>query len=838
MLLVGRGVKSAEQLRPTSVRQWLWMAFSRHALVPLLVVESVLILVYVVSVQTVNDRNTDYLRKVAISELQFSANRYATYLDSRLLSVSNGLDVYVDALTQAFTDESYQPPAAELERRAFSAENIYHTRHDNGGSATFYPPSRDGSAHNIERANRLIAVDGLMKSLVTHSHLVTQVYFNDAGSFNHIYPYFDVVNQYPHDVDVSLFSFFFLGDPKHNPDRHVRWTEVYLDPAGQGWMTTAVKPVYINNQFAGVAGFDLQIKTLIAEVEALELPWNGYAMLVDEHLNIVALSPRGAAELGLEALPTEAGVDKVYELTGQDERHSLRSNPDFSLLSTALAATSGTSSSSQQGRQLMFGWQTVAGPNWKLITVVNDQALFEQTNALNRELNRVVYWMIAGLVLFYIAFFFYIWRRTQGFSGVLEAAFATTKQRLKKIEQQNYSIEPEQPSPLIELNDLGTSLNSMASVLSNYVERITAGEKRLRQALQTSGDIVVEIDTNQQIVVGTNRLMQVLGYDSEHDSEALHLLMNLVHQDDRIEANLRLKEAVEEGKSYDCELRVRCADQSYLWLQARGTGVLDERNQTRKVVATVSNIDQRKRAELHLQQAKQAADQANRAKSLFLSSVTHELRTPLSAIIGFTQVAELGDLSDFQKTAVTQIKQASEHLRNLVDDILTQSELEANELSLDMKVMDISNRIDEAIDVVQANAAEQQVLLHFVRHKAPLVLADARRLRQILINLLSNAIKYNRQNGHVYITSEYDENYVLIHIRDEGKGIDMANLERIFEPFVRIGKEASAIQGTGIGLTICRDLAQRMGGRISVSSTLDSGSIFTLSLVRAEESTQ
>lgn len=821
--------------QPITVRQWLWLAFSRHALIPLLVVESVLILVYVLSVQTVNDRNTDYLRQTAIGELEFSANRYAAYLESRLSCVTNGLEIYVDAVTRAFDDDNYQPPAYELARRQYSAENIYHTAYDNGGAATFYPPPKNGRPHDTERANKLITVDGLMKSLVERNSLITQVYFNDADSFNHIYPYFDVVSQYPHDVDVTLFSFFFLGDPEHNPERKVRWTEVYVDPAGQGWMTTAVKPVYVDDEFAGVAGFDLAIKALIAEVEEIELPWNGYAMLVDEYLNIVALSPNAADELALEALPTDVAEGKVYQLTRQDERHNLGSQAELKSLSDALTTSYGTLSSKHRGQNLMFGWQTVSGPNWKLITIVNEQALFAQTNALDRELNQVVYWMIAGLVVFYITFFFFIWRRTHHFSAVLSNAIAGSKRRLKRIEQRDYSVSNDPPSGLIEFNDLANSLDTMAAVLNDYVERISAGEKRLRQALQTSGDIVIEIDNDQGVVYGTRRFMQLLGYDAEHDSEALSNQFKLIHQDDRAAMEQYLEGAFREGIAYDCELRVLCADGHYIWVQARGTGVLDEIIGKRKVVATVSNIDQRKRAELHLQQAKQAADQANRAKTLFLSSVTHELRTPLSAIIGFTQVAELGELSDFQQTALTQIKQASAHLRNLVDDILTQSEIEANALALDVKETNVDSSVTEALNVVQSIAVEHQVELHYVRHSTPLVLADTRRLHQILINLLSNGIKYNRQRGHVYITSEYDDDYVYINIRDEGKGIDMENLERIFDPFVRIGKEASAIQGTGIGLTISRDLAQRMGGRISVSSTLDHGSIFTLSLVRAED---
>lgn len=828
-------IKANKQQQPLAVKQWLWLAFSRHALIPLLVVESVLILVYVLSVHTVNERNTSYLRSIAVSELQFSANRYSAYLESRLQGVTDGLEIFVDAVTNAFNDPNYQPPRAELDRRSFFNNSIYHTQFDNGGAATFYPRPKNGQPHDIAQANKLIAIDGLMKSLVERNNLVAQVYFNNADSLNHIYPYFDVISQYPHDVDVTQFSFFYLGDPERNPERTIKWTEVYLDPAGQGWMTTAVKPVYLSDQFVGVAGFDLAIKTLIAEVQELALPWNGYAMLVDEHLNIVALSRRGADELGLEAIPTDADGGKVYELTRQDARYNLSSKAEFSLLSTALATTSGTLRGDQQGQPLMYGWQTVNGPNWKLITIVNEQDLFAQTNALDRELNHVVYWMIAGLVIFYISFFFYIWKRTTNFSAVLENALAKTQMRLKKIEQRDYSIDQEPPSPLREVNELGASLDSMAAVLNNYVEAISASDKRLRQALQTSGDIVIEMDSQVQVVFGTKRLMHLLGFDSEHDSEALDTLMNLVHDDDRQDTEQLLRLAVTDGVPYDCEIRMRCANDSYLWVQARGTGVLDERSPQRRVVATVSNIDARKRAELHLQQAKNAADQANRAKSLFLSSVTHELKTPLSAIIGFTQVAELGELSAFQQTALTQIKQASSHLHNLVDDILTQSEIEANELALDIQVTDIAESITAALDVVQLSAAELQVKLHYVQHQAPAVLADSRRLHQILMNLLSNAIKYNRQQGHVYITSEYDHDHVFIHIRDEGKGIDRENLERIFDPFVRIGKEASSIQGTGIGLTISRDLAQRMGGRISVSSTLDSGSIFTIALVRAKD---
>lgn len=819
--------------KPMPARQWLWLAFSRHALIPLLVVECLLIAVYFASIQTVNQRNVDYLRNTAVAELGFSADRYAALVGSQLSSIEQQLRLYRDAILTAFAQQDYQPPADELARRRFNEQGVYHTFIDNGGSATFYPTPRDGSAHNLARSHRLIALDPLMRSFVQHSPLVTQVYFNDAGSFNHIYPYFDVVNQYPHDVDVTQFSFFYLADPIHNPQQQTRWTEVYLDPAGQGWMTSAVIPVYEQQQFVGVAGFDVAISDLIAQVQQFALPWQGFAMLIDAQLNIVALSAEGAAKLQLQALPMASDATKVQQLTTLSTDYNLAQYPGLQGLVESLQQTQGTRSLAYNDQQLMMGWQRIVGTDWTLITVVDEDNLFAATNQLRMELSRVAYWMVVGLVLFYIAFFSFIWFRTRSFSAVLERAIHGLLQRIKIIESGDYRRRPAVTTGLSEMNDLGQGLEHMAAVLDHYVVALADREARMRRAIENSGDVVIEINFDDGYFDGCSALYRLLGINDCANQLPISQVMSRVHPADQAAAHAVIDRELVASTGYDFEFRMIDAHEQPLWLQARGKGVKNEQGQVHKIIATISLIHHRKLAELHLQEAKQAAEQASRAKSLFLSSITHELRTPLSAIVGFTQITELGPLNEFQTTALAQIKQASLHLQQLVDDLLTQSELEANALSIEIKPIQVHDSIVAAMQMLEQLAKDRNVTFHYVQHETPACQADARRLQQILVNLMSNAVKYNRRDGQVYITTDFDEKKVRIHVRDEGFGIRAENLERIFDPFVRIGKETTDIQGTGIGLTISRELARKMEATISVHSTLDQGSIFTISMVRA-----
>ncbi len=247
-----------------------------------------------------------------------------------------------------------------------------------------------------------------------------------------------------------------------------------------------------------------------------------------------------------------------------------------------------------------------------------------------------------------------------------------------------------------------------------------------------------------------------------------------------------------------------------------------------------SVVTDRKQAELNALLARKAADKANLAKSQFLSSMSHELRTPLNSIIGFSQLLELDEeepLTESQKDSVLQINKAGNHLLKLINEILDLSTIESGQITLINEVFDIKNICLDALAIVETLADKKgiTVSLHCEENKY-WVNADYMRSKQIFLNILSNAIKYNRQQGRIDVEVVQQGDFIVINFADTGIGISSENLADLFQPFNRLGYEASAIEGTGIGLSLTKQLVEKMGGEIGVSSQVGVGSTFWVKL--------
>ncbi len=233
------------------------------------------------------------------------------------------------------------------------------------------------------------------------------------------------------------------------------------------------------------------------------------------------------------------------------------------------------------------------------------------------------------------------------------------------------------------------------------------------------------------------------------------------------------------------------------------------------------------------EQARDAALAASGAKNAFLSRMSHELRTPLNAILGFAQLLEREQLTAEQQAFVAHIRSGGGHLLGLVSEVLDVSRIESGTLALSMEPVSVDSAVDQTLDLVGNQAAAASVTLRRVECRGSVshVWADRRRVIQVLANLLSNGIKYNRPGGSVEIgCAELGLGTVAIRVTDTGPGLHPHQIARLFEPFERLGAEHSLIEGTGIGLALSQGLAQAMGGRIEVESTVGEGSVFSLVL--------
>jgi PAS domain S-box-containing protein len=281
------------------------------------------------------------------------------------------------------------------------------------------------------------------------------------------------------------------------------------------------------------------------------------------------------------------------------------------------------------------------------------------------------------------------------------------------------------------------------------------------------------------------------------------------------------------------ELQLRRKDGSAITVLINGSIQRDIYGKFMRTHCILWDISKRKHMEDMLVEAKFVAENANKAKSDFLSHMSHELRTPLNAIIGFAQLLEIDELTPLigaQKEAVGHIMTSSRHLLSLINEILDLARIESGKLDLNIKTVALSPLMDETVSLLIPSATPRQITIHRSCSSEIHIRADVPRVRQILLNLLSNAIKYNRQGGSVTLSCDVVSDYVRITVADTGTGIPDARRQEMFQPFHRLGAERTNIEGTGIGLVICKRLINAMGGRIGFDSTVDVGSRFWIEL--------
>ncbi len=245
-----------------------------------------------------------------------------------------------------------------------------------------------------------------------------------------------------------------------------------------------------------------------------------------------------------------------------------------------------------------------------------------------------------------------------------------------------------------------------------------------------------------------------------------------------------------------------------------------------------------------LREARRAADAGSAAKSEFLSSMSHELRTPLNAILGFAQLLQRDKkepISDRHRERVDQILKGGEHLLRLIDDILDLSRIEAGQIAISPEPINAPEVLREVRTTLEPSAARAGIRIEIapLPDAVPMIAADRTRFAQILMNFGSNAVKYNRPNGSViFKLSVIEPATVRVAIIDTGMGIPLDKQDKLFLPFQRAGQETGPIEGTGIGLTITKRLAELMGGSVGFKSTALKGSEFWIDMpVRTPKST-
>ena len=311
-------------------------------------------------------------------------------------------------------------------------------------------------------------------------------------------------------------------------------------------------------------------------------------------------------------------------------------------------------------------------------------------------------------------------------------------------------------------------------------------------------------------------------------------------------AGAAIKRVLSEKKVTDYELTARARDGQETVVSYNAATFYDRDRRLQGVFAAARDITERKVLDQVLQEknteleiAKSVAEKANLAKSDFLSSMSHELRSPLNAILGFAQLMESDSQppTPAQKESIEQILKAGWHLLTLINEILDLAKVESRQVPISEEPVSLIEVMQECRGMIEPLAQQRSIKLIFPVFNMPcFIMADRIRLKQVLINLLSNAIKYNRKDGAVDVKiAQGKPGYTHVSIRDTGEGLTPEHQAQLFQPFNRLGQEAGGEEGTGIGLVVAKRLVELMGGVIGVDSTIGAGSTFWFELASVND---
>jgi PAS domain S-box-containing protein len=310
---------------------------------------------------------------------------------------------------------------------------------------------------------------------------------------------------------------------------------------------------------------------------------------------------------------------------------------------------------------------------------------------------------------------------------------------------------------------------------------------------------------------------------------------------DPLRAEAGIKRVLLEKKVTNYELTARARDGKETVVSYNATTFYDRDRNLQGVFAAARDVTERRRLDQALQEtnvalegAKSLAEKANLAKSDFLSSMSHELRSPLNAILGFAQLMESGSPAPApaQKESIDQILQAGWYLLELINEILDLALIESGRLSLSLEPMSLDEVLNDCHAMIEPQAQMGGIRVIFPQLPCPwYISADRIRVKQVFINLLSNAIKYNRVRGRVEVCcTAVHGGRTRISFHDTGEGLSADKLSQLFQPFNRLGQEAGVEEGTGIGLVVSKRLVELMGGEIGADSTVGVGSVFWIEL--------
>ncbi len=805
-----------------SLKDWIFLAFTKQALVPLLVVEIALLVIFYFSIHHVYTKTADHLRGLSESNMNELTSEYASRVELEIGSITAMLTVYRDSSQVVLEKSNFTVDESESQRRKLFPSGVYATFRDNGGAASFYSAATPVDQQDHQKSLRLTELDTLMKSIVQEQPLISQIYLNTRDNYTHIYPYIDAQDQFAPNLSVSDFNFFYLATPAYNPEHKIAWTPIYLDPAGQGWMISAIQPILsAQNEVNEVVGVDITLAALFNYIRQKEMPWNATIYLIDENRNILLSSETNNSS---ETMAAHENYEKVLSTLELDTT-TVREHPKLQYVSSLYESTSGqTNINLENGDQSLVTWEFIPSVNWKLVTLVDETDILMSTASLEEDLSQLLNIMLIGLLAFYSLYFIYMSISARSYGRVLSNSMAQLNEHGGKLAAGHYDVM-NKSSGIKEIDSTRDVYNTLSRRLKATINELQDRERFVSYAMHASGNFAFRVNFKTRIVELDDQLSYLFGLQNNCEitlSEVKKLLGDTQYQLCKVET----KRMFNGAGNFSVDLPwTALGEDKYFWI----SGSMSD-NHT--LLGTVTDITEKKQLEASLTESERQAADITSAKSTLMSSITHELRTPLTSLVGFTDLLKETDMSAEQCELVEQLDLANRDIKSIIDDLIVASLVYSNSIEFHFAETELASIIHSSLEFVEPLRESKKINMHINLSEKCIAIVDPERLKYALIQILTNAIRYNDTGHDVYVSLQQVNDRSLIIIQDNGYGIAQDMLNKALQPFSRAGRENLSTLGLGIGLSLSKELIERMNGALMIESELEIGTKVQISLKR------
>lgn len=444
--------------------------YLRSALIPVLTIELLLVVTYFLVNAWNTSRTEKALRKELTTALPFLAENRAENIDASLARVA--------AATRYFADEHQRLEAApqnytvmgEPIRLAKAPNGTSYQANRKDGSGLYYPLNAPLTPRQLLIGERSASLDPLYRHMVTQIPNVAAAYYNTSDNTNRLYPYIEKVwEQYPQNLTMTEFNFYYMADSLHDPKRTSTWTGAYLDPAGQGWMVSCVAPVYLGRDLKGVVGLDLTIANLVNGLLSLKFPWGASAFLADDSGMILAMPPKVEEALGLQELKGHVYNETIKKEQLKPQDYNLFRNPDSSLsrhFRRLYQDKDTVQSILLKGEEVFLIQKRIPQTGWRIFLMARSTDVFQSVREVSSRSHQIGFAVIALMLGFYAAFFLYLRRKAHDMASQMATPITQLAQATSRLGTQE-SVETFPMQGINEIDQLTTNFNTLSSELES-----------------------------------------------------------------------------------------------------------------------------------------------------------------------------------------------------------------------------------------------------------------------------------------------------------------------------------------------------------------------------------